>query len=114
MQVDYVEQSQNQVHLKLIPRTDYSKLRGALKGSNGVSPLDFVDVRVWNYFRFQDQEKRKKFSRPPLKLFDVDAIRAIGGEVTSDGDFLIFENNRYSRKGFLFKSFAMSAIVSDI
>jgi hypothetical protein len=38
--------------------------------------------------------------------------RAIGGEVTSDGDFLLFENNRYTRKGFLFKSFVMSAIVS--
>lgn len=38
--------------------------------------------------------------------------RAIGGEVSSDGDFLLFENNRYTRKGFLFKSFVMSAIVS--
>ena len=38
--------------------------------------------------------------------------RAIGGEVTTDGDFLIFEGNRYSRRGFLFKSFGMSAIVS--
>lgn len=32
--------------------------------------------------------------------------------MASDGDFLIFEGNRYSRKGFLFKSFAMSAVVS--
>lgn len=31
--------------------------------------------------------------------------------MASDGDFLIFEGNRYSRKGFLFKSFAMSAVV---
>lgn len=38
--------------------------------------------------------------------------RSIGGEVSTDGDFLIFEGNRYNRKGFLFKSFAMSAIVS--
>ena len=38
--------------------------------------------------------------------------RAIGGDVSTDGDFVIFEGNRYSRKGFLFKSFAMSAIVS--
>ena len=29
-----------------------------------------------------------------------------------DGDFMVFENNRYSRKGFLYKNFAMSAIVS--
>ena len=38
--------------------------------------------------------------------------RAIGGDITTDGDFIMFENNRYSRKGFLFKSFVMSAIVS--
>lgn len=39
------------------------------------------------------------------------ASRSLGGDVASDGDFLIFEGNRYSRKGFLFKSFAMSAVV---
>ena len=37
----------------------------------------------------------------------------MGGEVTTDGDFLIFESNRYSRNGFLFKNFVMSAIVSS-
>ena len=41
-------------------------------------------------------------------------VRSIGGEVTTDGDFLIFEGNRYNRKGFLFKSFVMSAIVSAV
>lgn len=40
--------------------------------------------------------------------------RAIGGEVSPDGDFYIFENNRYNHKGLLFKNFAMSAIVSII
>lgn len=38
---------------------------------------------------------------------------AIGGEITSDGDFLIFEGNRFSRKGFLYKNFMMSAILSE-
>lgn len=37
----------------------------------------------------------------------------MGGDVASDGDFLIFEGNRYSRKGFLFKSFAMSAVITE-
>lgn len=40
-------------------------------------------------------------------------VRAIGGEVHSDGDFLLFEGNRYSRKGFLYKNFTMSAILVD-
>lgn len=34
--------------------------------------------------------------------------------MSHDGDFMIFEGNRYSRKGFLFKSFAMSAVVSGV
>ncbi|XP_060070304.1 transcription elongation factor SPT5-like [Ylistrum balloti] len=93
-QVDFVEPAQNIVHLKLIPRIDYTRQRGVLRNA-------------------QDTEKRKKKRRPGQKLFDLDQIRQIGGEVTTDGDFLMFENNRYSRKGFLFKSFAMSAIIAE-
>ena len=51
--------------------------------------------------------------RPAAKLFDPEGIRDIGGEIASDGDFLVFEGNRYSRKGFLYKSFTMSSILSD-
>lgn len=40
--------------------------------------------------------------------------RALGGEISTDGDYLIFEGNRYSRKGFLYKSFAKSALVSSL
>ncbi|XP_074659963.1 transcription elongation factor SPT5-like isoform X2 [Tubulanus polymorphus] len=93
-QVDYVEPSQNMVHLKLIPRIDYTRMRGALRSSG-------------------DAERRKKKRRPGQKLFDVDAIRNIGGEVTTDGDFLIFEGNRFDRKGFLYKNFVMSAIIAE-
>ena len=38
-------------------------------------------------------------ARPVQKLFNEDNIRAIGGEINNDGDFLIFEGARYSRKG---------------
>jgi len=57
--------------------------------------------------------KRKKKRRVPAKPFDLEAIKAIGGEVTSDGDFLIFEGNRYSHKGFLYKNFYMNAIITE-
>lgn len=57
--------------------------------------------------------KRKKKRHPAAKLFDPEAIKAIGGEVTSDGDFLIFEGNRYSRKGFLYKNFFINAIMTE-
>ena len=84
-QVDYVDLAQNQVHLKLLPRIDYTRPRGALRTAQSES----------------EALKRKKKRRPVAKPFDPEAIRAIGGEVTSDGDFLIFEGNRYSRKGFV-------------
>lgn len=96
-QVDYVDLGQNQVHLKLLPRIDYTRPRGALRTAQSES----------------EALKRKKKRRPPAKPFDPEAIRAIGGEVTSDGDYLLFEGNRYSRKGFLYKSFTMSAIIVE-
>jgi hypothetical protein len=43
-----------------------------------------------------------------LILFD----RSIGGEITQDGDYLVFEGNRYDRRGFLYKNFVLAAIVS--
>nr|CAB3266712.1 transcription elongation factor SPT5 [Phallusia mammillata] len=93
-QIEYIEQSQNYVHLKLIPRIDYSRPRGVNRDS-------------------QDKEKRRLYKRPPQKLFDVDAIRAIGGEVTTDSDYLVFEGQRYSRKGFLHKQFTLNSICVD-
>lgn len=36
-QVDYVESAQNAVHLKLLPRIDYSRLRGLLRNQQSVS-----------------------------------------------------------------------------
>ncbi|KAJ8916623.1 hypothetical protein NQ315_000268 [Exocentrus adspersus] len=96
-QVDYFDMAQNQVYLKLLPRIDYTRLRGALRTAQSES----------------EAEKRKKKRRPASKPFDPEAIRAIGGEVTSDGDFLIFEGNRYSRKGFLYKNFTLSGVIID-
>lgn len=76
----------------------------------------FDAFKQYSFFRNSQSDnemKRKRPRRPPQKLFDMDAIRGIGGDVTQDGDFLIFESNRYTRKGFLYKQFAMSAIMAD-
>lgn len=51
--------------------------------------------------------------RPAAKLFDPEAIKAIGGEITGDGDFSIFEGNRYSPKGFLYRTFYINTITVD-
>ncbi|KAK2511951.1 Supt5h [Columba guinea] len=89
-QVDYVEPSQNQISLKMIPRIDFDRIKAPNE------PDWFA--------------KRKKFKRPPAAAFRRrEDPGPWEGDVASDGDFLIFEGNRYSRKGFLFKSFAMSA-----
>ncbi|XP_033102671.1 transcription elongation factor SPT5-like isoform X2 [Anneissia japonica] len=94
-QVDYVDLAQNQVTIKLIPRIDYSRPRGISRTSGDAA------------------DKRKKRRRPISKLFDLEAIRGIGGEVSTDGDYYMFEGNRYSRKGFLHKTFVMSAIMTE-
>ena len=65
-------------------------------------------------FNTQDAEnKRKKKRRPPAKPFDPEAIKLIGGDITSDGDFSLFEGNRYSHKGFLYKTFPINALLTD-
>ena len=88
-QVDYVEAAQNTVSIKLIPRIDYNKLRG---------------------FRSSENKARNRVARPVQKLFNEDNIRAIGGEINNDGDFLIFEGARYSRKGYLYRTLKMDMI----
>nr|CAD2168645.1 unnamed protein product [Meloidogyne enterolobii] len=92
-QVDLVDVAQNRVHLKLVPRIDYTRLRGALKNQEENRPL---------------RNKRRPLPAP----FDLDRIKAIGGEVTNDGDFYIFESSHY-RRGFLYKAFPMNSIIVD-
>lgn len=94
-QVDYVDTASNSVCLRLKPRIDYKRMRGALKTAAD-----------------KESGKRTKTKRPPAKLFDPDAIRYIGGEVTTDGDFQIFEGGRY-RRGLLYKTFPLDAILVD-
>ena len=94
-QVDYVDMSQNSVHLKLLPRIDYTRFRGALRTVG------------------QDQDKKAKKKRSAAKLFDPEKVRSIGGEISNDGDFLVFEGNRFSRKGYLYKNFPLNAILAE-
>jgi len=56
-QVDWVEVGQNLVHLRLVPRIDYTRMRKGMRGSEG------------------DAKKPAKKIRPNAKLFDVEAIK---------------------------------------
>ena len=64
--------------------------------------------------RDKDEENKggfKRKARPAQKLFDPDAIKAIGGMPTREKDYWIFENNRYNAKGFLIKNFPLVTVV---
>lgn len=90
-QVFYCQPSQNQVCVKLIPRIDYTRKRGALKTN----------------------EESKRKGRIPQKLFDPDLVKSIGGDWNTDGDYIIFEGNRYSRKGFLYKNLNVGLLITE-
>ncbi|KAK6021831.1 hypothetical protein OSTOST_12489 [Ostertagia ostertagi] len=78
LQVDWVDVAQSKVNLRIVPRIDYTRMRGALR---------------------TEADRNHK-------------VTEIGGEVTNDGDFVIFEGNSY-RRGFLYKSFPMNAIIAE-
>jgi len=69
--------------------------------------------RVVTYFFQENDLKRKKKRRPVAKYFNSDEIKKIGGDTSTDGDFVIFEGNRYSHKGFLYKTFAINAVLCE-
>ena len=55
--------------------------------------------------RERERERKERVNDPYCFL------RAMGGETSHEGDFLVFEGNHY-RNGFMYKNFVMSAIVS--
>ncbi|EGI69080.1 Transcription elongation factor SPT5 [Acromyrmex echinatior] len=99
-QIVYIDLAQNQVHLKLLPRIDYSRFRGVLR-------------TIQNKCIESDVLKRKKNKKPAKKPFNPEAVRAVGGEITKNGNFYIFEGNRYNHKGFLYKNFFINNIMVE-
>jgi transcription elongation factor SPT5 len=91
--VEQVDPTRSQVILKMIPRIDYGRQRGVVKSS-------------------EDPERKRRRVKPPPKLFDETKIREIGGDITKERDYLVFEGNRY-KNGFMYKPMAMSALVTE-
>ncbi|KAI0986284.1 hypothetical protein GJ496_008007, partial [Pomphorhynchus laevis] len=89
---------QNTITLKLIPRIDYQKKRGIFKTAEDKVPI-------------QNKRRMTMFKRPPAKLFDIDAIRAVGGDPSVENEYITFEGNTYTRDGFLVKSFPINKVV---
>ncbi|KAI6654895.1 hypothetical protein LOD99_2774 [Oopsacas minuta] len=95
-QVVYVDNSQNTLYLKLIPRLDLKKIAAKYDSKNNNRPLP----------------RNKQFKRPPAKLFDDEAIEECGGTVSNERGFQLFEGDNY-QSGFLCKYFPKSAILMD-
>lgn len=95
-QVESVDMAQNTVVLKLVPRIDFNQKRGSLK-----EPED------------ESKKSLKRKARPPQRLFDPDLIRSIGGVPQREKENWLFENNRYTPKGFLLKNFPLSTVITE-
>ena len=104
-QVLTVNLAQNLVNLKLFPRIDYNKLRGSLKEKKR-SIIKEAESSVI-------KPKNKAMLRPKAKLFNVSAVEEIGGHITKDKEFFVFEGNQYSPKGLLHKAFLLPVISAD-
>ena len=92
-EVIMVDSSKDMVHLKLFPRIDYTKSRGLPKSD-------------------QNASSSRKMFKPPQKAFDSRTVMDIGGKVKVDGEFTVFEGNRY-KDGFIYKIFPIDAVVHD-
>ncbi len=99
-QVDSVDTAQNQVTLKLVPRIDYARKRGMHRDQQHSK---------------DDDANNKRKRRPAQRLFDLDLIKSVGGLPTKerDSDYWIFEYNRYNQRGFLIKTFPLSAVITE-
>ena len=95
-QVVYVDNSQNTLYLKLIPRLDMKRI--ALK----------YDSKINN----RPIPKAKSFKRPAQKLFDDDAVKDCGAPVSNERGYHIFEGESY-QAGFLYKYFPKNGVLMD-
>ncbi|CAH8566728.1 unnamed protein product [Heterobilharzia americana] len=93
--VEYVEDAQNLVGLKLVPRIDYERKR-----NRGTEAED--DNNSNNKFR--------RFKRPAPALFNASKL---ADRVQRDGSSLVFEGNRYDADGFLHKQFRINAVFTE-
>ena len=106
-QVEQVDMAQNQVLLKLIPRIDYNQKRGLLREKDKDDDENNSKDPKAKFNAF------KRRTRPAQKLFNPDAIKAIGGAPAKEKENWIFENNRYNSKGFLIKYFPLSYVLTE-
>ena len=62
-QVDYVDAAQNVVSLKLLPRIDYTRYRGALR-DKGVSPATILPTFITCFTQIPDRKRTSLYYHP--------------------------------------------------
>ncbi|KAI6220340.1 Transcription elongation factor SPT5 [Aphelenchoides fujianensis] len=108
-QVDWVDVAQNQVCLRLLPRIDYKKKRGFMR-DNQNDDEEYNDDELSSFKKAINRKSAR--SRPPAAPFDLDKIRELGADTSSDGDFVMCEGNRY-RRGLLYKVFPLTSVTDE-
>uniref|UniRef100_A0A0K0DWF8 DRB sensitivity-inducing factor large subunit n=1 Tax=Strongyloides stercoralis TaxID=6248 RepID=A0A0K0DWF8_STRER len=96
-QIVQIDEEDNMVLLKLVPRIDYKKLRGQLRLN--MDEQEFI------------AEKKRKYKRIPKALFNPVKIKKCGGDYVLNKGIYTFEKNEYAN-GFLFKWFSTKLIES--
>ncbi|CAH8527312.1 unnamed protein product [Schistosoma turkestanicum] len=96
--VEYVEDAQNLVGLKLVPRIDYERKRNrGMDLENDINNNNNIT-------------KFKRFKRPAPALFNASKL---ADRIQRDGSSMIFEGNRYDADGFLHKQFRINAVFTE-
>ncbi|CEF66563.1 Transcription elongation factor SPT5 [Strongyloides ratti] len=97
-QIVQIDEEENMVLLKLVPRIDYKKLRG--QNRLNMDELDLI------------AEKKRKYKRIPKALFNSVKIKKCGGDFVVNKGIYTFEKNEYAN-GFLFKWFSTKLIETE-
>uniref|UniRef100_A0A0N4ZEX3 DRB sensitivity-inducing factor large subunit n=1 Tax=Parastrongyloides trichosuri TaxID=131310 RepID=A0A0N4ZEX3_PARTI len=97
-QIIQIDEEDELVLLKVVPRIDYNKVRGQLR-------LEMTERDLL-------AEKKRKHKRIPRALFDPMRVKKKGGDFVLNKGIYIFEKDDYAN-GFLFKWFKTSLIETE-
>uniref|UniRef100_A0A5K3FUP0 Transcription elongation factor SPT5 n=1 Tax=Mesocestoides corti TaxID=53468 RepID=A0A5K3FUP0_MESCO len=103
-QVESIEDAQNLVWLKLVPRIDYDRKR------NRFGAIGEEDGKSSGEQKGASSARKGRWKRPPAVLFDP---AKVSDRISSAGSFILFEGNQYDSAGFLRKDFRMNAVIAD-
>ncbi|VDN98167.1 unnamed protein product [Rodentolepis nana] len=97
--VESVEDAQNIVWLKLVPRIDYERKRNRMFESEPVNGDPSLSAN-----------RKFNWKRPPAALFDPTKV---SDRISTSGRYVVFEGNQYDSAGFLLKDFRINTVISE-